>query len=127
MDNALEHLGYQTPHRLYFRGEISVWKANYQEQPVVLKMLSWGNNYELLNSWLDEVLVQHQLDHPNISKILRICACESGHFIVMEQMQCDLAAYLSSRQALLSEEDLWQLLREMTAALAYAQSKAIVT
>jgi hypothetical protein len=127
MENVFERLGYQAPGLLHHQGEISVWKAFYQEQPVVLKMLSWGNDYDLLNSWLDEVLVQHQLDHPNISKVRRICACELGHFIVMEQMQCDLAAYLSSQRASLKEGDLWLLLREMTAALSYAQSKVIAT
>lgn len=123
MEEALERLGFEVKRPLRSHGNVSVWEASYQDKLVVLKCLGWGGDYLLQNAWLEEALVQHQFNHPNICKMLGLRVCERGLIIVLEHMQSDLAAYLVSQQAPLDESNLWSLLREVAAALAYAQSR----
>ena len=120
---VLERLGFEVQRSLQSRGDVSVWEASYRGQPVVLKCMRWGNNYNLHNAFLEEALAQHQLSHPHICKMLGLRVCDLGLVIVLEHMQSDLKVYLASQQTPLDEANLWLLLKQITGALAYAQTQ----
>ena len=119
---VLERLGFEVQHQMHSNGNVSVWEASYRGQPVVLKCMSWGDNYNLHNAFLEEALAQHQLNHPHICKMLGLRVCELGLVIVLERMQSDLTVYLASQQTPLDEANLWLLLKQIAGALAYAQT-----
>ena len=100
--------------------------------PVVIKVIT-SVDVLVLNCVLEEAFTQHSLNHDSICRILhvglasnRVGQPANSVFIVLEKMHGDLAKHIKDRavsQTPFSEAEVWHFLRQLVAALAFAQEK----
>ena len=125
----MDSFGYSTRRVLYtnpLQGvDVSIATELATNREVVLKRIA-TKEYSKMNDILHEAMTQRCLDHPNICKVYRVGVYPDGVFIVLEKLESDVVKVIRSQMAtgvLFPEDTVWRFLREVVAALAFAQGK----
>lgn len=88
----------------------------------------------MLVAAINTALVQAQLEHPHICKILdihfvmNISAMNYYLYHILEALKSDVGKEIKQRgNRYMEEEDLWEFLRQTSSILAYAHAKVVLT
>src|SRR5688500_17369878 len=98
------------------------------ERPVAIKVLPQesGDQQETRERFLREARIAGQLSHPNIVPIYRADEIEGHAFIVMAFVEGESLADRIRARGALPPEEVAQVLREVSWALAYAHARGVI-
>ena len=112
---------------------VEVFKVldTHTNSTVILKVTS-TNRQEEIQAIATEVYMQASLQHPNICRVLDYftedCGSHMNCCIVLECIETDLMKDMQNRKkhkCFYTETELWEVLRQVSSALAYAKSMGI--
>lgn len=114
-------------------GTVFLAEHRFLKRQCVLKVLplELSQDRAFIQRFQEEVAFLASLDHPNIVKIHNISFAEGHYFLVTDCIVDDLgettnlAQYLRSRGSPLDEEEIFNILEQLSRALDYAHSKEL--
>lgn len=125
--NSLFANRYQLRNLIGRGGFSEVWLAHdtWTDLDIAIKVYAPGQGLDSdgLKEFCQEIESVHHLTHPNLLKPDHVDQWESMPYLVMEY--CPKGA-LNKRVGKLSEEQIWKVLHDVAAGLAYLHSKDIV-
>ncbi len=114
-------------------GSVMLAEHRLMKKQQILKLLpeELSSDRSFIQRFEDEVGMLAMLDHPNIVKIHNVSYAQGQYFLVTDCIvdnlgeTTNLAQYMSGRESLLDEDEVYALLCQLADALDYAHSRKI--